>query len=250
LAAAALLLLFRLGATDLWAPDEPRYAQVAEELRSLERGAEDLFLLRLNGKPYTQKPPLYYWLAAALGAPGGRVSETVARLPSALAGIAAVFATLRLGARMLGPSAGIWGALLLLSVYRFGHLARRVQLDVLLAALEVVALLAFWRLDRGLGGRRANAALLHGALGLAVLTCPIFAAPFQPGRGCSRWGPAWPGSPAPCPWRRRASSATRCSKTSWDASSPAPPTPARSTTSWSSSHWSSCPGRCSGRWYG
>ena len=42
IAAAAILFLTRLGATDLWAPDEPRYAQVAEELRSLEHGARGL----------------------------------------------------------------------------------------------------------------------------------------------------------------------------------------------------------------
>ena len=33
-AAAAILLLANLGATDLWAPDEPRYAAVADEVRA------------------------------------------------------------------------------------------------------------------------------------------------------------------------------------------------------------------------
>ncbi len=94
LAAAALLLLPGLGSTDLWAPDEPRYAQVAEELRSMEHGLPGLAVLHLGGEVYTQKPPLYYWLAAGLGAAGGgRVSELQARLPSALAGIASVLVT-------------------------------------------------------------------------------------------------------------------------------------------------------------
>ena len=66
--AAALLLLPGLGATDLWAPDEPRYAQVAEELRSLRHGAAGLVLLHLNDAVYNQKPPLYFWLAALAGA--------------------------------------------------------------------------------------------------------------------------------------------------------------------------------------
>jgi len=69
LAGALLLLCTRLDATGLWAPDEPRYGHVAETLRSLEFGPRGFLLLHLNGQPYTQKPPLYYWLAAAAGAP-------------------------------------------------------------------------------------------------------------------------------------------------------------------------------------
>jgi 4-amino-4-deoxy-L-arabinose transferase-like glycosyltransferase len=170
LSGAAVLLLARLGATGLWAPDEPRYGAVAEEMRALRHGATDLVLLRLNGDPYTQKPPLYYWLAAAAGAPLGHVTETAARLPSALSGIALVALTLAFGSRLLGGASGTLGAALLLTTWSFADAARRMQLDVLLALCEVLALAAFWRLDRGIGGRRANQLALHAALGLAVLT--------------------------------------------------------------------------------
>jgi 4-amino-4-deoxy-L-arabinose transferase-like glycosyltransferase len=169
-AAAALLFLIRLGATGFWAPDEPRYGQVAEELRSMRHGVAGLVLLHLNGEPYTQKPPLYYWLAAALGTPGGRVTETDGRLPSALAGVALVALTLTFGTRLLGAATGLLGAALLLTSFEFAAHARRMQLDVLLALFETLALAAFWRLDRGVGRRRTNQVLLHGALGLAVLT--------------------------------------------------------------------------------
>lgn len=170
LLAATLLLLSGLGATDLWAPDEPRYAQVAEEMRSLRHGARGLVLLHLNDEAYTQKPPAYFWLAAALGAPLGRVSETAARLPSALAGIALVLLTLRFGRRLFDARVGLLAAALLLTSFEFAWLARRVQLDVLLALFETLALLAFWRLDRGIGSRRWLLAGMHGALGLALLT--------------------------------------------------------------------------------
>jgi 4-amino-4-deoxy-L-arabinose transferase-like glycosyltransferase len=169
LAAAALLLLAGLDAVDLWAPDEPRYAQVAEELRSGAHGPAGLVLLHLNGEPYTQKPPLYFWLAAGIGAPLGRVTELAARLPSALAGITLVALTAALGSRLLGGGVGLLGAALLLSTFSFAHLARRAQLDPLLALLESAALAAFFRLDRGLGARTANLAAMHAALGLAVL---------------------------------------------------------------------------------
>jgi len=173
--AAGLLLVTALAGIDLWAPDEPRYAQVAEEMRALERGAQDLVLPRLNGVPYDQKPPLYFWLAAAFGAPGGHVGEWSARLPSALAGIACVLLTAALGRRLFAdPRAALYGALLLLTTFRFAHTARRAQLDVLLTLFEGLALLAYWRWrTRGaddLRGRRLDLALLHGATGLALLT--------------------------------------------------------------------------------
>jgi len=170
LVAAALLFFTRLGATDLWAPDEPRYGQVAEELRSLEHGVGGLWLLHLNGEAYTQKPPLYFWLAALAGAPAGRVDEVAARLPSALAGLACVALLIRFGTSLRGPAVGVGAGALLATTALFAHLARRAQLDVLLCAFELAALMAFWRIDRGGPRRACDVAVLHGALGLAVLT--------------------------------------------------------------------------------
>lgn len=170
LAGALLLLCVRLDATGLWAPDEPRYGHIAETLRSMEFGPPGLVLLHLNGQPYTQKPPLYYWLAAAAGAPFDRVGETAARLPSALAGVALVGVTLLFGTRLLGGAAATLGAALLLTTFEFAHNARRAQLDVLLALFETLALAAFWSVDRGIGRRRLAQLGLHAALGLAVLT--------------------------------------------------------------------------------
>ena len=170
LGAAAVLLLVGLGGLDADAPDEPRALQIAEELRSGQHGAAGLVVLHLNGEVYTQKPPLYYWLAALVGAPGGRVTEWAARLPSALAGIAVVWLTLLLGTRMLGGAAGVLGAAILLATWEFAYLARRVQFDVLLTLFELAALASFWWLDRGMGARWRHQLVLHAALGLAVLT--------------------------------------------------------------------------------
>jgi 4-amino-4-deoxy-L-arabinose transferase-like glycosyltransferase len=170
LAGAAVLLFARLGATGLWAPDEPRYGHVAETVRSMEFGAPGLVLLHLNGEAYTQKPPLYYWLAAAAGAPFGKVTETAARLPSALAGLALVALVLAFGERLLGGATAALGAALLLTTFEFAFSARRAQLDVLLALFETLALFAFWRIDRGIGRRGTAQILLHASLGLAVLT--------------------------------------------------------------------------------
>jgi len=69
-------------------------------------------------------------------------------------GVALVALTFAFGRRLLGPRSGLLGALLLLTSFEFAWLARRVQLDVLLALLETLALVAFWRIDRGIGSRR------------------------------------------------------------------------------------------------
>jgi 4-amino-4-deoxy-L-arabinose transferase-like glycosyltransferase len=166
---ATLLAVARLGATDLWPPDEPRYALVAEELRSLEHGASDLVLLHLHGKAYTQKPPLFYWLAAAAGAPLGYVTEVAARLPSAVAGVATIAVTMALGTLLLGRGAGTLAGLLLATTFDWSYRARTVQLDTLLALFETTALLAFWRIAAEVGVRRRNLVWLHGSLGLALL---------------------------------------------------------------------------------
>ncbi|MFP6628534.1 MAG: glycosyltransferase family 39 protein [Myxococcota bacterium] len=176
LVASALLLCVGLGGTDFWAPDEPRYGQVAEEVRAMEQGAKGLVLLHLGGEPYTQKPPLYFWLAALTGSVLGRVTEVAARLPSALAGIGTVLVTYALGRRLFpAPGAALFGGVLLLTSFRFAHLARRVQLDVLLGLFETVALFAFWRIDQQARSDESRTPtglvlLLHAMLGLAALT--------------------------------------------------------------------------------
>jgi len=169
LAAAAVLLLLRLGALGVSAPDEPVYTEMAEEVRSFEHGPTGLVLLHLNGKPNDQKPPLYYWAAALFGAPGGRVTETAARLPSALAGIGCVWLVLQIGTLLFSRRTALLGAALLVTTPFFAHLGRRAALDVVLAMFELCAFYAFVRLERGVGRRTTNVALLHSALGLAVL---------------------------------------------------------------------------------
>jgi 4-amino-4-deoxy-L-arabinose transferase-like glycosyltransferase len=77
---------------------------------------------------------------------------------------------IRFGTRLRGPAVGVAAGGLLATASLFAHLARRAQLDVLLCGFELVALAAFWRIDRGGPRRTRDVAVLHGALGLAVLT--------------------------------------------------------------------------------
>lgn len=166
---AALVWLPALDGRDLWSPDEPRIAQVAEELRAGYAGPTGAVLLHLDGQPYSQKPPLYYWLAAALGTPFGHVGEWAARLPSALGGLASLALTMALARRLFGAAYAPWAGGLLLSCHRFSELAQRAQLDLLLTACELAALLAWLRAERGELDRKRAFALLHAALGAGML---------------------------------------------------------------------------------
>src|SRR5215207_7499219 len=76
------LFFDRLGERDLWGSHEARAAQNAR--RMLDDG--DWALPRLfDGATELQKPPMYYWCAAAIGRVCGGVGAVAVRLPSALA---------------------------------------------------------------------------------------------------------------------------------------------------------------------
>lgn len=177
LLAAAFLFFLKLGATGFWAPDEPRFAAVSEELRSMEHGTMGLVVLHLNGEPYSQKPPLYYWVAALFGMLPGRVTELAARLPSALAGIGCIWLTAQFASALTRkPLAGIISGAVLLTVFRFAHFARRAQLDVILSFFVLLAVFALFRLRDAKPDREPKFHrepwfyALHIALALAVLT--------------------------------------------------------------------------------
>src|SRR5256886_9714904 len=67
-ALATAALAVGIGRTDLWPPDETRVAEISREMR-----AERSWLVpRLNGTPFLEEPPLFYWLQAGAYRLGGR----------------------------------------------------------------------------------------------------------------------------------------------------------------------------------
>ena len=163
LALVALVLLFRLGAVPLLGPDEPRYARVAVEMHR----SHDRVTPTLQGRPWLEKPALYYWLAAlsfdALGE-----TETAARLPSVLAALLMAGATALFGARVYGARAGLWAAFVAgTCVLAFAY-GRAASMDMLLAANVTAATALLGLRLLGIAGRLAVPAA--GVFcGLAVL---------------------------------------------------------------------------------
>lgn len=172
---AALLFLPGIGARDLWAPDEPRYAEVAREM--LMSG--DWLVPRDNNRVYTDKPPLLFWMIALASLPAGEVGEVSARLPLVLCGMGTVLLTAALGRLWFGPLRGFAAGLLLATSYRGFVSAQWVQTDGPLAFFTTLAILGLARvLERGersgwtdrllVYGGVAGALLAKGPVGLAI----------------------------------------------------------------------------------
>lgn len=174
---SAALFIINLGGYDLWPPDEPRFAQVAREM--LHSG--DYLVPRINDQPYTEKPPVLFWMAAAFSLPIGDVTEFTARLPLALGGIATVIVTYLLARSLFDPRIAFWSALILLTSHRFWWQARFGQIDMLLTAFVTLAIFCLWQWHRyrehrwlaGLYLAMAVAALTKGPPGLVF---PLFLA--------------------------------------------------------------------------
>jgi 4-amino-4-deoxy-L-arabinose transferase-like glycosyltransferase len=110
-----------LGAIGFVGPDEPRYAWIARDMA--ETG--DWVTPRLYGKPWFEKPPLFYW-GAALSFKYLGVSETAARLPSAISALLATLALAWLAWRLYGAETARWLLLLLptsVGMIGFSHAA-------------------------------------------------------------------------------------------------------------------------------
>lgn len=138
---AGLLFLPGLARHDLWNPDEPRYAEVAREMRL--RG--DYVVPHLNGAIYSQKPPLQMWAMLAAATVRGRLDETAARLPAALAAIGTVVLVFRLGVRLQGRGAAAIAAAVFATGSHVLWQGRVGQIDMLLVFLVTLAMWFFVR---------------------------------------------------------------------------------------------------------
>jgi 4-amino-4-deoxy-L-arabinose transferase-like glycosyltransferase len=108
LATLYLCYFHNLGAIGFVGPDEPRYVWVARDMA--ETG--DWVTPRLYGKPWFEKPVLYYWGAAASFKLFG-ISEAAARLPSAIFALVATLSMAWLALRIFGAETARWLLLLL-----------------------------------------------------------------------------------------------------------------------------------------
>jgi len=158
------LYFFGLGRTPLLDPDEPVYGQIAREM--VQTG--NWLTPHLAGRPWFDKPPLFYWAEAASMALLGP-TELAARLPSAVAAVLLALLVLLLGRRLYGAAAGWASAAILATSLQTIILGRAAVTDMLFALTLMGALAAFSRWYEAGGRSPGWAAACGAALGLAVL---------------------------------------------------------------------------------
>ncbi len=158
--AAAAVLLAPLGRAELWT-QEGRWALICAEMQR----SGDLLHPSLLGSPYYGKPLLSYWLMLAVAAVHGALDEFALRLPSALAGLVAILATLQIATARHGPAAGRLAAILLTTSCCFVDWARVASADLLNVAGMLAGVVALRAVATRPTGRRAAAAALILAAG-------------------------------------------------------------------------------------
>jgi 4-amino-4-deoxy-L-arabinose transferase-like glycosyltransferase len=135
LATLYICYFHNLGAIGFVGPDEPRYAWIARAM--VESG--DWITPRLYGKPWFEKPPLYYWGAAASFKLFG-VSEAAARLPSAVSALLATLALAWLALRLYGAETSRWLLLLLPTTVGMIGFSHAAATDMPFAGMLTVAM--------------------------------------------------------------------------------------------------------------
>src|SRR6266446_175325 len=132
------LFFYGLGAFGLLGADEPRYAQVAREM--LDRS--EWVTPTLQGKPWLEKPALYYW-QAMLSFRAFGVTDRATRAPAAF-DAAMLISVVYLFLRRFRPGSELDGALITASCAGVVGFARAAGTDMPLAATFAIALLGWY----------------------------------------------------------------------------------------------------------
>jgi 4-amino-4-deoxy-L-arabinose transferase-like glycosyltransferase len=119
--------------------DEPRFAQVAREMLA----RHDWVTPVLDGQPWLEKPPLYYWCAMLAYRAAGGVSDWAARLPSAILYSLMVF-FIYLWARHLRRGMQLDAALITASSVMVIGFGRSASTDAPLTVMFTVAMLCWY----------------------------------------------------------------------------------------------------------
>ena len=171
LPALALILaaqtLFALKSRDLWFSDEVRYANVFEHLMQ----AKKWLVMYLNGVPYPDKPPVYFWFLACLKPLYPSSEPALFFLGAALSAFILVVCTVVLARKVFQADRDttLGAGLILLTCFYFIGLCHYSRMDLLFASfitLSQIFLYFAWQKDK------APCLLIAGFVlaGLAVLT--------------------------------------------------------------------------------
>ncbi len=123
----------------LWGPDEPRVAGICAGMAR----TNDYIVPHLNGKPFLEKPPLYYAVAAVSGSLLSVGGDVPYRLVSLLFAVLTIIAACAIASHRDGVVTGIIAGGILASSVGFFMLSRQVQVDIALVFGVVLAMYAY-----------------------------------------------------------------------------------------------------------
>lgn len=131
---AAFLLFAYLGGKEIWT-QEHRWADIVSGMFF----RHDFLHPYLGLNSYYDKPLLSYWLIAISAKLLGSLSVTALRVPSALAGLLAIWSIYRLGCQIKDKQLGLLAGWMLLTTFFFVFWARTSSADMLNMAGSLLA---------------------------------------------------------------------------------------------------------------
>lgn len=159
-----LPLIASAATRELWAPDEPRYAQVSKEIYDTGQ----FLVMHLCESVYPSKPPLQFWLSGLCGWASGW-SEFAMRLPSLASTLAMAWLTAKLARRLWGALEARLAPAIFLTIGLVLWHGGRLQIDPLLGLLSTAALFLATR-EAATSSERRRDLLFAGLLtGLGAL---------------------------------------------------------------------------------
>jgi 4-amino-4-deoxy-L-arabinose transferase-like glycosyltransferase len=139
-----IFIVWPIGNRGLWAPDEPRYLQVAWEMAN----AKSYLVPIMNAEIYAEKPPLYFWLTIA----ASKIFpwETASRWVSAFASLGILLLTYSLGQFSGDRQTGLTAALILMTFVLFTLLMSTGNIDTTLTFLTTLSYFLYlrWETDK------------------------------------------------------------------------------------------------------
>ncbi|MCQ2789270.1 MAG: glycosyltransferase family 39 protein [bacterium] len=131
-----IFLFIGIGNYQLIDVDESRYAVMARDLFN----SNDLNCLMLNGVPFLEKPPLYFWLVGISYKLFNAFNPFTVRFPIALCTMGLVYATYYVGRQVISRLYGMISAVVLLSSVFFLILSHVAILDMLITIFVALCL--------------------------------------------------------------------------------------------------------------
>lgn|SRR5512138_81819 len=140
LGVCGLLIATGIGLRDPWPADEPRFALIARDMLA----SGEWLVPRVGGDIYADKPPLFFWLIAAVLHLTGSL-RVAFLMPSFLSAVGCVLLVYDLATRLWRRDVGLIAALTLLFTVQFVWEARQGQIDATLCFWSTLGLYGLLR---------------------------------------------------------------------------------------------------------